>query len=352
MNILFVSNDLISGGAQRVLVTLANTFSQRGHNVNILTYLDGETYAISQHIKIDSLHNIENKFRRIIAIRKKIKVFRPNVIIAFEYFVNMQVIIANWGLSSKLIISERNDPQTVGGDFPNRIIRNILYMFCDFLVCQTYDAKQYFPSYIQKHSVVIPNPVKDNLPNPWDGKREHTIVNFCRLHKQKNLPLLIDAFAEFVKNKKDYKLYIYGNGDEREYLENYIKEKGMTENVLLHEGVSDIHERILKASMFVSSSDYEGLSNSMIEAMALGLPVICTDCPIGGARMLINNNENGILVPPRDRSAMTNAMNKIIDDSQLSSKLSSNARLIRKQLSTSIIFEKWENLIKELNIYE
>ena len=97
--------------------------------------------------------------------------------------------------------------------------------------------------------------------------------------------------------------------------------------------------------MFVSSSDYEGMSNSMLEAMALGLPVICTDCPAGGARAVIRNGENGILTPVGDANALYLAMKNLAETPDFAETLGKNAVKIRTEQSVEKIIEKWMDII-------
>ena len=97
--------------------------------------------------------------------------------------------------------------------------------------------------------------------------------------------------------------------------------------------------------MFLLSSDYEGLSNSMIEALALGAPTISTDCLVGGARMMIENEVNGLLVPVGDEQAIANAMTLIADDKKTATRLSVNGIKIRERLSVSTICPQWEALL-------
>lgn len=344
--IAFVSNRLYGGGSERVLVTIANSFAEKEYDVSIISFQDSKKcYAISEKIRVFTLENEKSKLKRIVKIRNLIHQIKPDVVIAFEYFVNIQVILACLGLNVRVIVSERNDPAREGGQFPKSLFRNISYLFCDVLVCQTPDAKDYFPKSIQKHASVIPNPIKEGLPEPWRGERNREIVNFCRLEKQKNLPLLIDAFEMFHKKHPDYILKIYGDGTERESLLQYIHDKNLQDFVILHPAVSDIHERILKSAMFVSSSDYEGLSNSMLEAMAIGLPTICTDCPCGGARMMIQDMENGLLVQINDSQKLCEAMCAIVDEPELAQKLSSNSIRLKEALSVEKIVEMWEKLL-------
>ena len=109
--------------------------------------------------------------------------------------------------------------------------------------------------------------------------------------------------------------------------------------------MKNVHETIIKDSMYVNSYDYEGISNSMLTAMSFGMPVVCTDCPIGGAKATINNGENGLLVPIQNAEALANVMNRVIEDKELSDKLSRNASQIRNELSLDQITEKWMQLL-------
>lgn len=276
-------------------------------------------------------------------LRKLIKDNNFDAIISFMYDINLTTIIASFGLKENLIISERNDPNKIGRI--QRIFVKHLYNNAKKLVCQTDDAKKWFPKKIQEKTVVIPNPIKPNLPTPWEGERRKEIVNFCRLTKQKNLKLLIDAFEQIHKEYNDYRLTIYGEGSERVELEDYIKKRGL-ENCakIMHSEIS-IHDKIIKSKMFVSSSDYEGLSNSMLEAMAIGLPVICTDCPCGGAKMIINNNKNGILVPVGDINELYKAMKKVIEDKEFARAISKKSVEIRNRLDKNIICDRWIKLM-------
>ena len=97
--------------------------------------------------------------------------------------------------------------------------------------------------------------------------------------------------------------------------------------------------------MFVSSSDFEGMSNSMLEAMALGLPCVCTDCPAGGARAVIKDGENGLLTPVGDSHALYLAMKKVAENPELAAKLSKNSVKIREEQSVDKIIKKWMELI-------
>lgn len=346
--IIFISNEVANGGAGRVISVLANAFVKEGYGVSIYSYhKSSETYPLDKLVKqyflrVKYKSKLLNKVDRILQLRKEFKKNFGATIISFEYFVNMQTVIAGFGLKNRTIISERNDPAQQDSRKLIKHLRNILYGLADVLVCQTPEAKAYFPEFVQKKAVVIPNPIKEGLPKPFNGKRKKIIVNFGRLEKQKNLPLLIEAFALLYKEYPDYRLFLYGDGSAKKSIEALIAEKKLQDCVTLHGSTPDIHTKILDCAMYVSSSDYEGLSNSMLEAMALGLPCVVTDCPCGGAKMMIRSYENGILVPVKDVQSMYEAMKYLIENPKQAAYISHNATKIRMDLAAEKIASQWE----------
>lgn len=349
--IIFISNEVANGGAGRVISILANSFTRKGHHVSVYSFNNRyKTYPMDSLVKqifltIRHKQKLINKLDRILQLRQVFKKSPGAAIIAFEYFVNMQTIIAGLGLRNKIVISERNDPAQQDGRRIIKYMRDFLYRFADVLVCQTPDAKAYFPKAIQKKTVVIANPIQKELPASIRGEQKKEIVYFGRLEKQKNLPLLIDAFALLHKEHPEFALSLYGDGSEKHRLEIYLADKNLQNYVSLHGSILDIHQKIRDCTMFVSSSDYEGLSNSMIEAMAVGLPCIATDCPCGGARMMITSYENGILVPVRDVQAMYEAMKYIIENPQEAAYMAKNAARVRRDLAAGKIATQWERII-------
>ena len=185
-NILFVGNGLGNGGAERVISLLANALINEGENVYILSFVKADkTYNINPHVNIISASNgknsIDKKIRRIIMIRRVAKEQSIDVVIAFSYYYVMAAILALAGTGIKLIGSERNDPAQLDNRTILKIFRNMLYKRLDVLVCQTEDAKKYFPLKIQDKIIIIMNPVTECLPEAYFGKRDNRIVSFSRL---------------------------------------------------------------------------------------------------------------------------------------------------------------------------
>ncbi len=265
---------------------------------------------------------------------------------AFGFLIrsNISMLMAAKGLPVRTVFCERNNP--VRPDIhPNIIkLRDRFTRRCKAAVFQTEDERAYY-TWLKCPTAVIPNPLKEDLPQPFEGQRRKEIVNFCRLNKQKNIPLLIDAFELLLAEYPDYTLRIYGRGEEKDNLIALVKDKGLEQTVIFEDFATDVHEKIRDAAMYVCSSDFEGLSNSMLEALAIGLPCVCTDCEGGGARMMIRDHQNGLLVPVRDVQALYAAMKEIIEDPALAQQLSQEAAKVREQLSVEKIVDRWEAMI-------
>lgn len=349
--ILFVIGTLDNGGAERVVSLLAGELSRRGYEVSIITIINNKiNYKLKEGVKVVQLDlkgsGIKRNFNRISALRKEIK--KNDVIISFLAIINMATLLAGIGLRKRIIMSERNDPAREPGNRHVRVIRNLMYKYfhCNCFVFQTNDACNYFPNSIKKKSTIIPNPIIE-LPEPFKGDRKKNIVTIARLEPQKNLKLLLKCFATVSRKYPDYSLDIYGRGPQLNELQEYARTLKMQGKVNFHGFVKNVHEEIKDAGIYVMSSDYEGISNGMLEALGLGLPVIATDCPIGGARMFIQNNVNGLLVPVGNEKKLTEAIFKLIEEPELRKKIGNSALDVRSKLNLQHIITLWERIIEE-----
>ena len=131
-------------------------------------------------------------------------------------------------------------------------------------------------------------------------------------------------------------------------MEALIREKEAEEFVFLM-GDSDELEKVLpQAAVFAFSSDWEGLPNSLVEAMVMGLPVVATDCPCGGPAELIRHEENGLLVPIGDEDAMTAGICRLIEDKELAKRLGTEARKLTERTRASVIGDQWEAYLRQV----
>lgn len=345
----FVCEHLGKGGAERVMSILIRNFISEGYKVQlVLLYEDLIEYSIPNTVeKVFLGFSRKRSLSEIMSRREKIrKAIKGDVIITFLYGAIRDTAFSMLGSDKRLIISDRSDPAREPAGRFRRIIRTISYCFTDAIVFQTTDAKNYFPSFIQKRGCIIPNPVSNTLPEANIDEADKIVIAAGRFDPQKNFPLLIRSFARLHRDFPEYKLHIYGKGYLENELKKMVQDLGIAESVEFPGFVSDIASRMSKASLYVSSSDYEGISNSMLEAMAIGVPTICTDCPVGGAREMIKNGENGLLVSVGDEEGLYFAMRKVLTDKDLARKLSKNSKNIKEQLSEKVIFESWLNVAK------
>lgn len=349
--VLIILNDLKNGGVERVLSVLANYLADGDYDVHVLAIAsDKISYPLSEKVHYEYVPilgiykrvSIFKEFNNMFRIFKEIKRINPDVVIGFDDSIIIRSVPSAWLLGKKIVVSERIDPSIYG--LPMRIVRQIAYDMADSVVFQTEDAQKFFPKRTQNKSVVIPNPLSDNLPRRANTTNKD-ILMACRLRSQKNVHMAIKAFAKFYPGHEDYRLVVYGEGEQLNELQKLAKDLGVGESVCFPGHVDDIHKRMSECAMYLSTSDYEGLSNSMIEALAIGVPSICTDCPVGGARMFIKNEINGILVPVGDYLACFKAMVKIVENEDFANQLSTNSVKIESILNHKVIGSKWSKLL-------
>lgn len=284
-------------------------------------------------------------------LNKKLKSEPDAAVISFLQPSVPITLLAAKNLPNKVVISERGDPKRL---LKKRYGYNFIkkyYQRADAVVFQTNDAKAAYPDNISAKGTVLFNPINDKLPEPYFGEREKYITTFCRISRQKNLPVLVEAFAGFHKGFGDYRLKIIGepqNDDDKASLEEtkaLAAKLGIAGHIDFMPFNAQVHSSVIRDAMYVNSSDYEGMSNAMLEAMAIGMPVVCTDCPIGGANAVINNNKNGVLAPVGNADELCEAMKKIAGDKDFADKLSKNAAEIRCTLSLENTAKKWMELL-------
>ncbi|HFD6944101.1 TPA: glycosyltransferase, partial [Enterococcus faecium] len=257
----FVIGIMGKGGAERVIANLANNFIQDNWEIDIITiYGNRQDYELNRKIQVHPII-CKSSFRafrpleRFKELRKKIREIQPDLVISFLADVNIHVIISLLGVKQKLIVSERNDPQRNPEEPWIRKIRDFLYKNVDGIVFQTPDAKKYFSKINDKKvkTIIIPNPIKENLPYYNKTTSSKKFITACRLDKQKNLPLMIDAIGKLIHEGYECELDIYGEGGLKTELESYINHNGLTEFVHLKEFTNKIHEKMQNAAGFVIS---------------------------------------------------------------------------------------------------
>lgn len=353
MNLLFIGYMHGYGGAEKMLIKLANQMSIRGHNITLISLVSNNiVYDISSninyiYIKDEGCSKLNILLHRFIRLKHHIKQTNPDLIINFWLQPTYLCALMGRNISKKTIYSERGDPMDKEYDGILKWIRKFTFYKIKGIVFQSSGARNCFGEYVKKKSCIIHNPVfvEQKYLNV-KSKREKRIVTVGRLHEQKNQVLLIKAFSMLPSNLNDFILEIYGDGNLKNFLSDYIKEKGLENRVFLKGTYSNIHEKIVDASLFVLCSNYEGLPNALIEAMTLGIPCISTDCKPGGAREIINDGVNGYIVERNNVYELTNKIVYLLNHQDLANKFSKEAKRISVDFNPKIIFDKWDSYFK------
>ncbi|MCS4188096.1 glycosyltransferase [Salinibacter ruber] len=164
--------------------------------------------------------------------------------------------------------------------------------------------------------------------------------------EQKGYPYLLDAFRR-VRDERQAELWILGEGDQRSTIESRIEELGLVENVSLLGFRNNPFKFMAAADVFVLSSLWEGFGNVIVEAMACGTPVVATDCPHGPGE-IITHEKNGLLVPPADSDALSNALLRVLRDQSLKEQLTENGKERARDFHASKIGQQYLGLFREV----
>ncbi|MBQ2960355.1 MAG: glycosyltransferase [Oscillospiraceae bacterium] len=355
--IMLYLTSLHKGGAERVFVQLAEKFAECGYKSIIVTsFVDknkGE-YELSDNVLRLTLEDelivqsrLMRNYTRIKKLRALCKQYKPAILISCMQEPNFRAVLATAGLPIKNLVSVCNAADKEYPGILGKIVGKVLMPTAEGCVFQTVEEKVWFPKRLQDKGRIIMNQVNSSFfEHEFNGER-HDFVSVGRLNPQKNQALLIRAFNQ-IKDKTDESLFIYGEGELKENLQALINELGLEERVKLMGTTSDVANAIKGARAFVMSSDYEGLPNALLEALALGLPCICTDCLGGGPAMVINSGENGILVPMGDEDALAQAMLGILADSEKAEALGKAAKISAENFRPEKVFELWRDYVEDI----
>lgn len=359
--ILFVTGNLTYGGAPKILISVANYLSIN-NNVEIYNFGYSENfYPIEGNVKFQNIvlkrpKNLSEKLVlavvRFCKIQKKILVEKPDVVIAFDNTEKLFIVLASMFVKTKSIVCERKDPYNYKKNKKNTMYWR--YNHADACIFQTEGARNYFSSKVKEHSRVIPNFVNavDVKIDTWETrKKEIAFVGRFDV-EAKRQDLMVEAFKIIHNKYPDYKLVFYGGengvGEDSTMIHRMVEEYGLQAFVQFAGVVRPTTEYISNARIFVITSDYEGIPNALLEAMACGLPVISTDCSPGGARELLEDKQTGILVPRDDAKAIADAIDFYCQNPDIADKYGKNAKESVKVLSPSDILPKWEAYIEEV----
>ena len=354
--IIFYIGSLTKAGAQRVIINLAESLLKKEYEIVIVTTaVEKKEYALPKGAKrrISDLKEEEIKKSRLINLYNRLKKLRniwkqeqPDLIVSFIGKNNFMAILTSLGLKIPVIVSVRGEPTEEYYTPLLQFLARYLFRAATGIILQTKESEKFFPKKTLKKAVVLPNPLNPSfLQSSYVGEREKKIVLVGRIDENKNQKLAVQAFERISKKFPEYTMEIWGEGEGRQSLSEFVKTIGMEERIFLPGATEQVKEKIERASLYVLSSNTEGMPNSLMEAMVLGLAVISTDCPCGGPKELIREGMNGLLVPVNDIQSLADAMEKVLSDETFRINLGKNAMKIREELNPIKVNDKWEEYL-------
>ncbi|PGL72699.1 glycosyltransferase [Bacillus sp. AFS055030] len=348
MKIMMVITGMQSGGAERVMATLCNELSKR-NQVRLLVMKEKKTdYELKDNIEFVA-GNVTNQslLKSVRFVRQQMDDWQPQVVLSFMTKSNLITLLAKkmakW--KAPVIIAERANPNYTGSLL--KVLRKFVYPSADGCVFQTKQAQKYYNDILNCNSIVLRNPLNPNFKvQLHQGVRTKRIVSVGRLSVEKNQRLLIESFSKIAVSYPEYSVEIFGEGPLRNELQSFINKKNLQSQVRLMGRKDNIQEYISDAEIFVLPSNSEGMPNALLEAMALGMACIATDCPIGGPAVIIENKKNGILVPMNESQIMADTLELLIGNDGLSSRLRAEAKKVVEHYDTEKVCAEWETYIR------
>ena len=353
--ILFYIGCIANGGAERVMANIINYLANKDYDLILVTDVSNppgyQEYSINPNVKrLDlggiAINKLPSSVKRIFRLRRIIKSENPNVILSFMKGPNIRMLLSCLFIKIKKVVSIRSDPvREYSNNKISQIFYNILFSLANYIVFQTNDAMMYFQYININKKTIILNPVNPIFYTTKLEKKEKNILYIGRLDSPKNPLLAVKAFHQILSKYHDYKLIYYGVGELEEEIKKYCHKYNLEKNVILAGRTENVHLYLASATCFILTSNYEGLPNSLMEAMAMGVPCISTDCPCGGPRALIKNSKQGVLVPVNNINKLANAIDYVLNDEKIQYELSINEKIRAEDFKYEKIMTKWESVI-------
>lgn len=354
MKIFLIVPSLGSGGAERVLATLANNWIKRKEvdlTMVVLSDLD-DFYNLDEKIKVQRLGytgggNFAQKLIRtkttVSKLRSLIKKENPDSILSFLTECNIVTLMANHNFKKRVFISERDSPNA---NTPKiyKFLRKQLYPHASGIIVQTKDYESFIKTIVPRIPIaIIQNPIREI--KKYDVPKEKIILNVGRLVNEKGQTYLLQAFSKLTHHK-DWKLVILGDGYLKESLITEAKSLGIAGQVEFKGVSKEVDLWISKASIFAFSSLSEGFPNALAEAMIGGLPCVSFDC-LAGPKDLITDGENGFLVEVKDVVKFSAKLNELIANADLRTFISQNTTSLKYTLNEDAISDKFLEFITQ-----
>lgn len=356
MRIVIITSSLEPGGAQRVISNLILAWSNCGIESHLILLEKKERfYSIPPSVPIIEIgrksNNVFlNKLRVLNAVRKNVKRIRPDVVLSMPEEIGIWIIGALLGTGFPVVVSERNNPWKMPYKKVTRLCRKVLYPFAKGYIFQSEKASSFFSKKIQAKGVVLDNPLDlSKIPDVYHGTRNNAFLFAGRLEEQKNPELLIRGFSVFNKRVPGYKLLIFGEGSLKNNLAKLITELELDENVFLKGLCTDLFKQNADAKGFIMTSNYEGVPNSLIEAIASGIPSISTNFDPAGPKSVFQHESSMItIIPKNDCLALSESLEHLakMGVNEMDYSVSEN---VKERFSSKSVSQQWLNYLVKVS---
>ncbi|VFR35864.1 Glycosyl transferase, group 1 family protein [plant metagenome] len=359
--ILIFIHSLHGGGAERVAVDLAAQWAEAGVAVTLVTQADvaSDVYALHPAVARVSLgtagesggglRGLLANVRRVRALRAQIVRVQPDIVLGMMTTASVLAVLAARGLPAKVIATEHTHPpsQSLSGLWLR--LRRWTYPRAAQVVALTRDTAKWIETHVPgSRLAVIPNPVQWPLRRqspelaPPGAQAGHILLGVGRLHPDKGFDVLLKAFAQLAPEHPEWRLVLLGEGTERARLTAQAEALGLGGRVDLPGRAGNVGDWYARADLYVLSSRVEGLSNTLLEAMASGLAPVAFDCETG-PREIVRDGEDGLLVRPvEDPQALAAALGGLMRDPARREALATQAVAVRERFSTASVLARWK----------
>ncbi|MDR7946762.1 glycosyltransferase family 4 protein [Achromobacter aegrifaciens] len=360
--VLLFIHSLHGGGAERVAADLSAHWAGMGREVMVVTQAsaEGDVYTLHPKVRREVLHTageggglrgIWSNVQRVRALRRVVKSFRPDIVLGMMTTASVLSVLACAGLSCRVIATEHTHPpsQTLSGFWQR--LRRLTYPRAASVVALTRGTADWLAQHVPGSKLaVIPNPVHFPLPRaepvltPVSGDGRKRLLAVGRLHADKGFDLLIQAYAKLAASHPGWDLVILGEGDERRALEAQALEAGLASRIFMPGRAGNVGDWYDSADLYVLTSRFEGLSNTLLESMASGLAAVSFDCDTG-PREIIREGVDGVLVRPNgDVPALCKALDAVMRNDADRVRMAQAATDVRDRFSAARVLQKWQDL--------
>lgn len=362
---MIVIHSLSGGGAERVAADISAYWVERGYRVAVVTQTDasGDVYALHESVQRFALGTAAHSssrisgllanLRRVWALRRLMKQQQPSIVLGIMTTASVLAIVAARGLPCRVIATEHTHPPSQELSTTWLRLRRWAYPQASRVVALTSGTAQWLLRHVPGSTVaVIPNavvwPLDKGLPElvpPVDAGR-FRLLAVGRLHPVKGFDILIRAFASIAAYLPDWDLAILGEGPERDMLQAQIDQAGLGSRISLPGRAGNVGDWYEQSDLYVLSSRIEGLSNSLLEAMASGLAAVAFDCETG-PREIVRDGIDGVLVRPcEDEEALAAHLSDLMAHENRRNAYARRAIDVRDRFSTAKVMALWRQVFE------